>query len=136
MVKEDNVNNPSHYLQAAITVEPIELTARLDACLGQAVNYIVRAPYKGNKVEDLQKAIFYLRKHQSLQRFRLNADDIGETCFVLGSLFASQSKNEHVREILSRLFIARYIGRADINTTIKAIERWIKYGDASLEVRK
>lgn len=134
-MEQDNVNKPAHYMQASITVEPIELTARLDACLGQAVNYIVRAPYKGNKVEDLQKAIFYLRKYQSLQRFRPDSDDIGETCFVLGSLFASQSKNEHVREILSRLFSARYIGRAEINTTIKAIERWIKYGDA-LEATK
>lgn len=33
----DPVNNPSHYLKAAITVEPIELTARLDPCLGQAL---------------------------------------------------------------------------------------------------
>lgn len=135
-MEQDNVNKPAHYMQAAITVEPIELTARLDACLGQAVNYIVRAPYKGNKVEDLQKAIFYLCKYQSLQRFRPNSDDIGETCFVIGSLFASQSKNENVRVILSRLFSARYISRTEINTTIKAIERWIKYGDASLEVRK
>ena len=135
MAKEDNVNRPAHYLKAAITIEPIDLTSRLDACLGQAVNYIVRAPYKDNQVEDLQKAIFYLCKYQSLQRFRPNSDDIGETCFVLGSLFASQSKNEHVREILSRLFSARYIGRGEINTTIKAIERWIKYGDA-LEATK
>lgn len=136
-MEQDNVNKPAHYMQASITVEPIELTARLDACLGQAVNYIVRAPYKGNKVEDLQKAIFYLRKFDSLIKFRSpEVSDIGETCFVIGSLFASQSKNENVRVILSRLFSARYIGRTEINPTIKAIERWIKYGDASLEVRK
>lgn len=35
--KSDPVNHPSHYLKAAITVEPIELTARLDPCLGQAL---------------------------------------------------------------------------------------------------
>ena len=136
MVKEDNVNNPSHYLQAAITVEPIELTARLDACLGQAVNYIVRAPYKGNQVEDLQKAIFYLRKYQSLLKFRNASTDIGETCFVLGSLFANQSKNDHVREILSCLFCTSCIWNDEINAAIRAIEQWIKYGEICSEVRK
>lgn len=58
----DPVHSPSHYLKAAITIEPIELTARLDSCLGQALQYVFRAPYKGNEREDLEKAIFYLKK--------------------------------------------------------------------------
>lgn len=58
----DNVNHPSHYLKAAVTIEPIELTSRLSSCYGQAFQYILRAPYKGNKIEDLKKALFYLRK--------------------------------------------------------------------------
>lgn len=58
----DNVNHPSHYLKAAVTIEPIELTSRLSSCYGQAFQYILRAPYKGNKIEDLKKALFYLQK--------------------------------------------------------------------------
>lgn len=58
----DNVNHPSHYLKAAVTIEPIELTSRLSSCYGQALQYIFRAPYKGNPIEDLEKALFYLRK--------------------------------------------------------------------------
>ena len=63
---DDPVRNPSHYLKAAITIEPIELTARLDSCLGQALQYVFRAPYKGNELEDLRKAIFYLEKEIEL----------------------------------------------------------------------
>lgn len=62
----DPVNHPSHYLKAAITIEPIELTSRLGSCLGQALQYVLRAPYKGNEEEDLKKAIFYLRKQIEL----------------------------------------------------------------------
>lgn len=58
----DNVNHPSHYLKAAVTIEPIELTSRLSSCYGQALQYILRAPYKGNTIEDLNKALFYLQK--------------------------------------------------------------------------
>ena len=130
--KNDPVNHPSHYLAAAITVEPIELTARLDACIGQAVNYIVRAPYKDNTIEDLQKAIFYLRKHQSLLKFRSVPADIGETCYVLGSLFASQSKDDNVKAVLSCLFSNQHTTDYIIKRTILVIDRWIKYGDANM----
>ena len=63
----DNVNHPKHYLSAALTLEPIELTARLNSCLGQALQYVCRAPYKGNEIEDLQKAVFYLEKQRQVR---------------------------------------------------------------------
>ena len=68
--KNDPVNHPNHYLKAAITLEPIELTARMDACLGQAVNYVLRAPHKGNFREDIEKAIFYLHKSVRVNSFQ------------------------------------------------------------------
>lgn len=65
----DNVNHPKHYLAAALTLEPIELTARLNSCLGQALQYVCRAPYKGNEIEDLEKAIFYLKKQFEIEPY-------------------------------------------------------------------
>lgn len=65
----DNVNHPKHYLSAALTLEPIELTARLNSCLGQALQYVCRAPYKGNEVEDLEKAVFYLKKQIDIEPY-------------------------------------------------------------------
>lgn len=62
----DNINHPVHYIAAAVTLEPIELTSRLDACIGQALNYVFRAPYKGSQIEDLKKAVFYLEKSKTM----------------------------------------------------------------------
>ena len=59
---EDKVNHPSHYTRCAVKLEPIEITARLSSCYGQALNYILRAPYKDHLEEDYRKAIFYLNK--------------------------------------------------------------------------
>lgn len=66
---EDPVNRPSHYLAASVSIEPIELTSRLDSCLGQAVQYVLRAPFKGNEREDLQKAAFYLSRRIELLKY-------------------------------------------------------------------
>lgn len=58
--KFDNVENPYHYNQ--YEHEVIELTENLGFCLGNAVKYILRAPYKGKYVEDLEKAKWYINR--------------------------------------------------------------------------
>ena len=54
----DPVNNPSHYTQ--YPVEVIELTRHMPFDEGNVVKYVARAPFKGNKVQDLKKARWYL----------------------------------------------------------------------------
>ena len=60
----DPVNHPDHYLKAAITIEPIELTSRVNSCLGQAINYVMRRQHKHpeKEIEELEKAKFYFNK--------------------------------------------------------------------------
>lgn len=62
----DNVNHPAHYTQ--YKREVIELTSLLDFTLGNAVKYILRAPYKGKMEEDLAKACWYLRHQHTIER--------------------------------------------------------------------
>lgn len=58
----DMVNHPPHYTVGGIeTIDFIE-AKKLGYNLGNAVKYIARADYKGNKLEDLQKALFYLHR--------------------------------------------------------------------------
>lgn len=58
--KHDPVNHPSHYTKGGIeTIDFIEAKA-LSYNLGNVVKYITRADHKGNKVEDLMKARWYL----------------------------------------------------------------------------
>ena len=58
----DAVNHPSHYTQ--YSREVIELTELCDFCTGNAIKYILRSPYKGKPVEDLDKAKWYLKRLQ------------------------------------------------------------------------
>lgn len=51
--------NPSHYrLECGLQV--IELTERMGFCLGNVVKYVLRAGKKGDALEDLKKARWYL----------------------------------------------------------------------------
>ena len=53
----DPVHHPAHY--TVYPVEPIDITRHLGFCLGHAVKYVLRAPYKGGE-EDCRKALQYL----------------------------------------------------------------------------
>ena len=58
----DAVNHPSHYKVGGIeTIDFIE-AKKLGYNLGNVVKYITRADYKGNKLEDLRKAQWYLTR--------------------------------------------------------------------------
>lgn len=58
------VYHPPHYISHPSGIECITITRHMNFNLGNAVKYIWRAGEKGgegNKVEDLEKAIWYLR---------------------------------------------------------------------------
>jgi hypothetical protein len=63
--ERDNVNHPPHYKAGGIeTIDFIEAKS-LNYNLGNVVKYITRADLKGNKLEDLQKAQWYLNREVS-----------------------------------------------------------------------
>lgn len=56
----DVVNHPEHYKVGGVeTIDFIE-AKKLDYNLGNAVKYISRADYKGNREQDLKKARWYI----------------------------------------------------------------------------
>jgi hypothetical protein len=58
--KADPVNHPEHYKVGGIeTIDFIEAKS-LGYHLGNAVKYITRADHKGNRLQDLQKAKWYI----------------------------------------------------------------------------
>jgi hypothetical protein len=60
--QSDNVNHPPHYKTGGIeTIDFIEAKS-LNYNLGNVVKYITRADHKGHKLEDLQKAQWYLNR--------------------------------------------------------------------------
>lgn len=58
----DNVNHPKHYTGHPSSVECIQITEHFNFCLGNAIKYIWRADSKGNDIEDLRKARWYLER--------------------------------------------------------------------------
>jgi hypothetical protein len=61
-LQADEVNHPSHYTVGGIeTIDFIEAKG-LDYNLGNVVKYVSRADQKGNKLQDLEKARWYLER--------------------------------------------------------------------------
>ena len=58
----DPVNHPRHYTSHPSGIECIEVTEHMGFNLGNAVKYIWRADEKGNARQDLEKAIWYIRR--------------------------------------------------------------------------
>jgi len=64
--KPDAVNHPAHYKVGGIeTIDFIE-AKKLGYNLGNVVKYLTRADHKGNKLEDLRKAQWYLTREISM----------------------------------------------------------------------
>ena len=57
----DMVNHPPHYTNHPSGIEAIQVTRHMNFNLGNAIKYIWRAGQKGDAIQDLQKAIFYLQ---------------------------------------------------------------------------
>lgn len=57
-----NVDHPSHYNYGTIEVIDVIEDWNLNFCLGNAIKYIARSEYKGNEIEDLEKAVWYLNR--------------------------------------------------------------------------
>lgn len=60
MSTPDPVNHPQHYLAHRSGIECIQITEHLNFCLGNALKYIWRADEKGDAINDLSKAIWYI----------------------------------------------------------------------------
>lgn len=69
----DMVNHPSHYADGwSNGAEVIDIAENLNFNRGNAVKYIARAGKKGDELEDLRKAEFYIKREIA----RLNSDTV------------------------------------------------------------
>jgi len=75
----DPVNHPSHYTSHPSGVEVIQITEHMNFCLGNAVKYILRADHKGNAVQDLEKAAWYIKREIERRETALLDEAIEET---------------------------------------------------------
>lgn len=70
MSSGDNIN-PRHYRCHPSGIECIQITEHMPFCLGNAVKYIFRCGEKGDAIEDLRKAAWYIdREIKRLEAMR------------------------------------------------------------------
>ncbi len=62
----DQVNHPPHYTSDPSGVECIQITRHRNFNVGNAFKYLWRADNKGHTVEDLEKAIWYIKRKIAL----------------------------------------------------------------------
>ena len=82
----DLINKPPHYTRSAVeTIDAIEAW-KLDFHLGNVVKYVSRAGHKGEELEDLRKARWYLDRAIAVRELaeaappdmRLKAEMVGK----------------------------------------------------------
>lgn len=120
--KNDLVNHPAHYEKCRIVLEPVDLTERLPHALASAIEYILRAPYKGSEKLDLQKAIWWLK------RFRDGRP--AESDYLLSSLTAAMMELYRATYETLHLLVTKeegdlFVTAGTINLTIEKLEKRI-----------
>ena len=77
----DAVNHPHHYTSHASGIEAITITEHMSFCIGNVFKYCWRAGEKGEALEDLRKAAWYLaREIDRIERLNsTSVTNLGET---------------------------------------------------------
>lgn len=60
--QQDAVNHPPHYTGHPSGIECIRVAEHFNFCTGNAIKYLWRAGQKGDAVQDLRKAIWYIER--------------------------------------------------------------------------
>jgi hypothetical protein len=68
----DPVNRPKHYTSHPSGIECIQITEHMNFLLGNVIKYCWRAGLKGSDIQDLEKALFYL-KREIARRYEFGA---------------------------------------------------------------
>ena len=71
-----NVDHPSHYNHGTIEVIDAIEDWNLNFNLGNSIKYIARCEHKGHKKEDLEKAIWYLKREKKKEEFKAEGNDV------------------------------------------------------------
>jgi hypothetical protein len=65
----DDAINPSHYKSHPSGVQCIDISKHLSGCLAQAFQYVWQCGQKDNPIQDLDKAIWFIRAEMSIDEW-------------------------------------------------------------------
>ena len=128
----DMINHPNHYVKNAVILEPIELTGRLNSCIGQALQYVIRRKDKGTELEDLQKAVFWLNWYKENVALDMADNDQTELdvadseCDIIHIQRIIETFAIFSKDVFTRQFIEKLFPELDAGVTIASLDRAIK----------
>lgn len=125
-MEHDPVNHPAHY--CAYKREVIELTRYLDFTVGNAVKYILRAPFKGNYLQDMQKALWYIHDKNTQKE---------STVPYYAHVVAEDYGNPIVIALLRALPVSRQdCATAEVEARLKVVEAMIQKAQLEYEIKE
>jgi len=62
VLNEETINHPKHYNSHPAGIECIDVVEHLPFNIGNSIKYLWRAGLKGDAIEDLRKAIWYIER--------------------------------------------------------------------------
>jgi hypothetical protein len=65
---DDPINHPKHYCSHPSGVETITITRHMQFNLGNVIKYVMRADHKGQDIQDLEKAMWYLKDEIEMRK--------------------------------------------------------------------
>lgn len=114
------VDHPKHYNTHPSAIEVIELVRGLGFDLGSAVKYVARAGQKGDAIQDLEKAIWYLEDAKRDDHFVRPRIETDSTIGYKWDEFVAYEPDETRR----KFYLAAR--RGDLGTCIQLIQMMIR----------
>lgn len=137
-MKHDNINHPPHYCSHSSGIEAIVISERLSFCLGNAFKYLMRCTYKGNCLEDLRKAHWYLmrqlEKRDPWYQFLIcdaHSDDSNDS--KINQIVQYESRYcGHMAAALDAIYVAGLMhgGNDVVKRALKSVEKIIRIEEA------
>lgn len=133
----DMVNHPAHYVEQSVDgFEPIDLIEFWPTMIGNAMKYVIRAGHKGDVVEDLRKARWYLLRALESFRdepiFRANPHDYEHREFI-APILAFAGTNAHINALFATTLVDHDKGRENVLITCDDIAKCIRTVDDRLD---
>lgn len=132
-MSNDQINRPSHYTSHPSGIEAIVIAERLNFCLGNAFKYLFRCSHKGNALEDLKKAEWYLN-HELNSRvdrwwYRFLNSDTQAYGIVIGIILRSEFRySGHMAAALNTIYVGgiHCKSREPIERALRSVRMMIK----------
>ena len=141
-MKHDNINHPSHYCNHPSGVQAIVISEKLGFCLGNSFKYLMRCTYKGNCLDDLKKAEWYLNRHLASTKRRwwhwFFDEDYSSRIFgntAIRQILQYESRYcGHMAAALDAIYEAGFVhGSPDVvKRAIRSVEKMIRIEESKL----